>query len=151
MAVQKATVIWTDFNGVNRQTTLTTVSGAAPIIAALQANSWAQVLQWWQSGVLGPTGLAAPHSYQSVRSAVSLNFQSSAGGLLRVTLPSPQLLGAVNPTGIFLADQRTVDSTQIPGIIAACIGNLSDDGSNTAVAYISGILQPGRNDLPATR
>lgn len=149
--MQRAYVIWADANGVTRQTVINTNAGVAGVLAQLQPLSWAQVFNYTDAALLGPLGLPAMHAYQSVRSAVALEFQTSAGTIVKITLPSPVLTGAVNPTGIFLADQQTVDPAQIAALIAAVTGSVTDPAGNLVTSFVGGYLTPGRNDLPPTK
>lgn len=142
---KRASVIWQDFNGITRQTIITSASGGGAVWAAVQAASQSGVQTSWESSLGAPVGTPATGAYQSVRSAAQLTFQTASGDLLRLTVPAPSL-------GIFMADSQTVDPANalVIAIVAACVGTLSDAAGNTAVSYVGGVLQPGRNDLPPT-
>lgn len=148
--VQRAFLIWRDYNGITRQTVLTTVAGSAGIQAVLQPCSWAQIYQGVESAIAGPLGVPVAEPYQSVKTSVQLTFQTAAGSILKVTIPAPILSSGGVPTGFFLADDMTVDPTNAfaSALISACIGSLSDAAGNTAAVYIGGTFQPGRSDLP---
>lgn len=142
MAV-RASLVWSDANGVSRQTVVTTTTGASGIWTAVQAASQAQIDTEWESALGPQVGASATGSYQSVRVSAQLMFQTGSGSILRLTIPAPS-------AGIFLADKQTVDpaNTLVAAIVTACLGTLSDAAGNTAVAFLGGTLQPGRNDLP---
>lgn len=110
---------------------------------AAQAVSNAEILSEVESALVGPVGGAVAGAFQSVKSAASLIFQTGVGTLVRLTIPSPQ-------SGIFLADQQTVDPTMVTAVIASAIGSLADSNGNVVTSYVGGILEPSRNDLPAT-
>lgn len=133
--------IWLDFNGVTRQTVLNSTASAAAVLTALQAKSEAEVLNYVESALSTPIGVAAAAQYQSVKSAATLLFQTGAGTIVRVTIPAPAV-------GIFLADQQTVDPAQVAAIIAAAVGTLTDISGNVVTSYLGGTLEPARNDLP---
>lgn len=140
---KRASVIWLDFNGVTRQTIVTSAAGAGAIWAAAQAASQAQVQMTWESALGAPVGAATAGNYQSNKMSAQLVFQTAAGSNLRLTIPAPSL-------GIFLADGQTVDPANalVLAIVASCIGSLSDAAGNVAVTFVGGTLQPGRDDLP---
>lgn len=143
MPDKRASVIWLDFNGVTRQTILSSLTGAGAVWAAVQACSRAQVLTSWESPLGATVGAAANASYQSVKVSAQLTFQTASGSLLRLTVPAPLLT-------IMLADGQTVNPADplVAAVIAAAVGTLTDGSGNAAVSYVSGILQPTRNDLP---
>jgi hypothetical protein len=140
---KRASVIWLDFNGVSRQTIITSTTGAGAIWAAVQAASQAQVEMSWESVLGASVGTPAAGNYQSAKMAAQLTYQTGSGAILRLTVPAPSL-------GIFLADGETVDPSTalVIAINTAAIGLLSDVSGNTAVTYVGGVLQPSRNDLP---
>lgn len=143
MADKRASVIWLDFNGITRQTILSSLTGAGAIWAAAQGLSRAQILTSWES-VLGNTvGAAANASYQSVKIAASMQFDTAAGTILRLTVPAPRLTS-------MLADGHTLNPADplVAAVIAAAIGQLTDGAGNPAVSYRGGVMLPGRDDLP---
>jgi len=145
MAQKRASVIWQDFNGITRQTILTSLTGAGAIWAAVQAASQAQAQTSWESVLGAPVGSSAAGTYQSVKSSAQLLYQTGSGAQLKLTIPAPSI-------GIFLADRQTIDPANalIIAINAAAIGLLSDAAGNAATTFIGGTLQPGRDDLPPT-
>ena len=143
MTATRASVIWEDFNGVTRQTIVTSAAGAGAIWTAVKAASQAAVQTTWESLLGAGVGSAAAGTYQSNKVSAQLTFQTASGSLLRLTIPAPSV-------GIFLADRQTVDPANalVIAIVAAAIGSLSDEAGNVAVSYVAGVLQPGRDDLP---
>jgi hypothetical protein len=126
--------VWGDAAGT---TTLTQPRGSgsmATLEGALEAASNAVVLLEWEGTenvTAFPTPVAAP--YQSVADQATLNFQTAAGNIVRLTLPAPQ-------SGIFLADQYTVDPTNpfVVTIIGAALAVLVDSSGNPVTAFIGG-------------
>lgn len=143
MSDKRASVIWLDYNGVTRQTIISSLTGAGSIWAAVQACSNAEVLTSWESVLGNIVGAATAANYQSVKMSAQLVFSTASGSLLRLTIPAPSL-------SCFLADGVTIDPTNaaIAAVITAAVGSLTDGAGNTAAAYVAGTLQPTRNDLP---
>lgn len=143
MADDRAGVIWLDFNGVTRQTIIQSLAGAAAIWTAAQACSLAQIQATWESPLGPAVGTQINGNYQSNKMSATLQFQTAAGSIVRLTLPAPNRV-------VFMPDGTTIDPTNpnIAALIAACIGSLSDGAGNAAVSYLGGTLDPARNDLP---
>jgi len=135
MATQRATVVWIDANGATTATLLTTSAGASTVQADILAKSTTDALYVWE-GALHVNGSPAPPggTYQSVKDRAVLTFLTAAGGLLTLTIPGPL-------SSIFLADQETVDPTQLVTLIADVIANVVDVGGNAVVSYVSGIRE----------
>lgn len=134
--------VWSDVTGRTRLTVIKATTNPCSILNAVQALSNADVLYNWD-GTIDPTiGTTTAAQYQAVQQWCSLTFQTGSGSILRLTVPAPSL-------GIFLADGKTVDpaNASVIALVAACIGNLSDGGGNTAAVYLGGVLQPDRSDL----
>ena len=146
-----ASVIWQDASGATRQTIIRTSGGVGDVLIALQYNSWARVMEFWEGDKRGPLGIASAQPYQQVGSAVTLLFQTASGNLVKVTLPAPDVVPGVNPHGIFKADLLTVDPATIAPLIAAVIANVVDITGNPVTTYLGGTLQRTRLDLPATQ
>lgn len=140
MPDQGRSIVWADATGRTRLTIVKSTGSSAAIETALQAKSNAATQIDW-AGTLGtPIGVAAVGQYQAANQSATLLFATATGTQLRLTLPAPLL-------SIFLADQRTVDATQIVALIAACIGVLSDGAGNVATAFTAGYLNASANDL----
>lgn len=141
----RASVIWLDFNGVTRQTIITSddTMGLGTVWVAAQACSRAQIQTTWASDLGAQVGAATTGNYQSCKMAARLNFQTGAGTIVALTIPAPS-------SAIFLADGITVDpaNADVATLLAACIGVLSDPSGSLAVSFVGGTLMPSRNDLP---
>lgn len=128
-------VTWLDGNG---RTALTLPRTSTPtsigIQTALQAKSNASIASYFT----GPEVLQVPSpviaDYQSVLDRAILYFQTASGVMVQLQLPAPQI-------GIFMADQYTVDPSQITAIIAAAISALTDPSGNAVVGYVNGVRQ----------
>lgn len=135
--------VWVDANGFTRLTLVNTVPAslvtpdpAAPVVAALAAKSNAAPLNDTE-GTLNVVGSPAPTAgiFQVVSDCAALMFQDAAGNKTRLQLVAPQ-------SGIFMADQETVDPTQIAAIIAAVVGTVMTAAGGVVTAYVGGTRQP---------
>jgi len=70
-------------------------------------------------------------TYPSVSDYARLLFQTTAGTLVQVTIPAPQ-------SSMFLADQFTVDSASVAGLLAALILVGTDLAGNAITSYVGG-------------
>jgi len=140
MADRAAGAVWADVTGRTRLTIIKAATTPCTILTALQAKSNCGVLYNWDGDIDDGPGTATAAVYQAANSAAVLVFQTGSGSVLRLTLPAPD-------SSIFLADGSTVDPAQVAGIVAACIGNLSDGAGNTAATFVAGYLAPTANDL----
>lgn len=133
MADTWTSAVWIDFNGRSRQTIVKTTGGLAPVIPSLQAASLAALAQFWESPLVMSTATSTPGTYQTVGDTARLLFQTTAGTIVRITLPAPNL-------SIFMADGITVDPTNplVAAIIAAVIANCTDGSGHACVAYVGG-------------
>lgn len=135
MTAQRETAQWIDSAGNTRRHDYTTSGGAAAVIAALIAKSNANIAEKWEGPLVitaGPATTAAP--LQSVGDVAELLFSTASGAAVKVMLPAPSV-------GIFMADQETVDPTQITAIIAAVLANTVDPAGNVVTAFVAGTRQ----------
>ena len=131
---ENRSVLFVDGAGGSTITLIRTLTGGAAIQAALIAVSNADWFNEWEGTLnvnLAPSPTVA--EYQSVSQQAALVFLCADGTTARVNLLAPQI-------GIFLSDGITVDATMIPGVIAACVGNLLSATLSPAVSFLSGIL-----------
>jgi hypothetical protein len=132
--------VWSDVTGRTRLTVIKALTNPCGILNALQAVSNAQVLYNWDGTIDPAIGTATAAQYQAVQQNCELTFQTSAGTILRLTLPAP-------PLTILKADKKTVDPALVSALVTACLGQLSDGSGNAAAVYLGGVLQPDRSDL----
>jgi hypothetical protein len=133
-------MVWQDANGFTR---LTFVSGDSPL-----SNIETQLLIKSNAATLNSTegtltvNVPSPFTnvYQTVGDAAVLTFTDGTN-LGTVTLPAPL-------SSIFLADQETVDITQIGAIIAAVVGTARTAGGGLITAYVAGIRTTKRGEAP---
>lgn len=144
MADKAASLVWIDANGRTRQTIIKTLTGVGSgISTSLAAASTGAIQSAWEGTFTVTGAVPAGGLYQAMADAASLQFQTAAGNILRVTLPAPLL-------GIFKPDKVTVDPTNalVLSIIGACVGDLSDGAGHAAVSYLGGVyLRGSRTDL----
>jgi hypothetical protein len=132
MATQRGTAIWVDVNGFTTAQMYTTSAGDAAVLTALLAKSHADVLSTWEGALsVNPSPVPTTGDYQTVGDKANLLFSTGAGTLVTVVLPAPK-------SSIFLADQETVDFTQIAAIIAAVIAGVVDGSGNAVTTFIGG-------------
>lgn len=126
--------LWVDAYGITRPTLplADNSTASAAIQTALLAKSNAIVASY-SEGTLTVTGASpATGIFQSVRDAAILSFLCADGTIAKLTLPAPL-------QSIFLSDEETVDSTQIAGIITACLSHLTSASGSLASSFIGGI------------
>lgn len=135
MARVNRSILWLDSGGNATITLILANPTAASIQGALLAKSNADYSEYWE-GPLVINGSPTPTfaQYPAVTQQAVLSFLCADGTIAKVALIAPQL-------GIFLSDGQTVDATQIPVIIAACISTLISNSGSPAVSFIGGILQ----------
>lgn len=132
MADQEQTTIWVDANGRTRATYIRTAAGAATIVADLVALSHADWQRSWAGDVLvNGAPSTSTGDYQNVADYAVLVYQTAVGTQVYLTLVAPQ-------SGIFLADQETVDPTAIAVLNTDVIGSLEDGAGNVVTAYVGG-------------
>ena len=129
-------VVWIDINGFTRLTLISTNTGASTILTDLLSHSLAD---WLNKNETGFTVNSSPSptsgNYQRVADCASLMFTSSSSDKIVLQLPAPN-------SSIFLADQITVDPTQITTLIADCVGTLSASSGSLATAFVGGYRRP---------
>lgn len=135
MAQDMQSVIWVDANGFTRLTTFNNDGNPALVNAEMVAVSNADHERAWDGPLVVSSSPAVTAAvYQSVQDAAILSFQDSAGSIVKITLPAPQL-------GIFAADLQTVDPTQIASLIAAVIAHVLSNAGLPVVSYLGGFYQ----------
>jgi hypothetical protein len=123
---------WIDANGFTR---LTLVNGNATLSGVqtqLLAQSNADVLNMVESALTVFAPAPPGGTYRTVGDAAILTFQDAGGNLTDITLPAPL-------SSIFLADQETVDITQIGGIIGAVVGTVVTPAGGNVTAFVAGV------------
>jgi len=124
-------MVWIDANGFTR---LTLVNGTSPLSgvqSALLAKSNADVLNAVENTISLFTPAPPGGTYRTVGDAAILTFQDAGGNLVDITLPAPD-------SSIFLADQETVDGSQIAAIIAAVVGTVDTASGGVVTAFVGG-------------
>lgn len=133
---QRAYYTWIDTNGFTRLTLVNSAAGAAGVLAALLAQSNADILNSLDTTLAvnaSPSPVAA--QFQVVSDAAALTFQDAAGSLVVIQLPAPV-------SSIFLADTVTVNSAAIAAIKAAVIGTVVTAAGGVVTAYVGGSRRP---------
>ena len=138
MIAKYRSTVWLDANGYQ---TITLIGGNASlntIMTALAAASNAAWQYYWESSATyqtSPTPIAA--QYIQGNQYAEMIFNCADGTSASLKLPAPQI-------GCFLADGRTLDSTNvlIAAIITAAIGTLQSTTGSLATSFLVGKLQP---------
>lgn len=134
MAVMRRSVIYGDHAGGVTITAIRTSTGATGIMGAVIAKSHADFLNFWESAEsINVAPATSTGQYPSITQQATLSFLCADGTIARLIIPAPDI-------SIFLADQQTVDSTQIAALTAACIGNLESPSQSLAVSFLGGFL-----------
>jgi len=134
--VERMYVVWIDVNGFTRLTLINTSSGANSILGYMLAASNADWLNVNETGfTVNSTPVPTSSQYQSVGDCAALLFNSSSGDKTYLQLPAPK-------QSIFMADQQTVDPSQITSLVAACVGNLVTASGDLTTAFVGGIRRP---------
>lgn len=123
--------IWIDASGKTRLTIISTATGAAPILAELEAFTNAGLVEWWEGVPTVPGQAGLNNTYPSVRDYVRLQFTTASEEIATLTLVAPV-------DSIFLPDHYTVDSSAIGSLITACIGNLQAASGEVVTAFLGG-------------
>lgn len=86
----------------------------------------------WEGDLIAPPApapISAP--YASVKDGAALVFQTASGALVRITVPAPD-------SGIFMADNETVDPATIAALIAAVIADVVTADGIAVTAFVAG-------------
>lgn len=137
MAIESRSTIWVDAGGNQTITRINSQGGASVITTAMLAVINSDVSQDWEGvlAVASPVPTNAAYMPVSVR-CVMVFTTNVAAELVTLTLIAPRI-------GIFLADGRTVDLTNVDvvNLVTACVGTLCSDTGATATACIAGYVQ----------
>jgi hypothetical protein len=136
--VDRRYMVWVDANGFTR---LTLVNGDAPMTGVqtqLVALSNADVLNSTESALTVNPPFPPGAAYRTVGDAAVLTFTDGTD-LVDITLPAPL-------SSIFLADQATVDITQIGAMIAAVVGTVRTSSGGLVTAYVAGLRRTRKGE-----
>lgn len=132
MADNFRSMVWVDANGNTRQTLLRGNASLGSVSVALLAHSYADWLLCFEGPTVQNMSPApTTGAYQNVGDYAVLVYTDGSGNNVYVTLPAPQ-------SSIFLADQFTVDDTQIATIDAAVIGTVLSGAGSPVTAFVAG-------------
>lgn len=129
--------VWADVQGRTRLSLINSSTTSSTVLSLLSSYSNAGIFATLEGSndVLAETGVNA--EYSSVSDYVALQFETGAGEIVSLTLPAPD-------ASIFFADGVTVDSSAIPDLIAACVGNLLSPGGGVVTEFVGGIRSAGK-------
>lgn len=115
---------------------------AVSINNALQALTNSNLGITTYGPAIQPGTPAGSGQYSLCTTTAVLNFLTSIGSGVQVTIPAPV-------SGMFLADGFTVDQTNplVAALIAAVIGFLSDPSNNLVVSYRTGVKSSRRTEF----
>jgi hypothetical protein len=125
-------ITWIDAAGGSRTTAITGNASVVAVQLALQNESNGDYATESEAQLFAnATPAPVVATYQDVADEADLWYTTSGGTIVQITLPAPK-------ASVFLADQETVDATQVAGITATAIGVVVDPGGNAVVAFLGG-------------
>jgi hypothetical protein len=125
---------WVDNAGNSGQGQHFAAANPCSILTNMQAVSRCGIAWNVDGPVDGAIGVPSAGAFPSVEDTARLIFQKGDGSLVSLLIQAPD-------DSIFLADGVTVDPTTIVALIAACVGELSDQAGTTVTAYVAGVRQ----------
>ncbi len=131
-------MVWVDANGFTRLTLVNGNATLSGVETALIGSSNADVLNSTEAALTVNMPAPAGGTYRTVGDVAILTFTDGTD-LVNVTLPAPQ-------STIFLADQETVDITQIGAIIAAVVGTVQTAAGGVVTAYVAGTREAKKGE-----
>lgn len=140
--MERSYQVWVDKNGKTKLTLVNTADATplnpdpgAAIRSALLAKSNAAESNHTHGPLVVGVPVPLAGVYQQVLDVANLYFLDAGGFITRVVLPAPL-------SSIFLADQETVDITQIGAIISAVLASGRSAGGLVLSSYVNGTRQP---------
>lgn len=134
MAIVARSIVWIDGNGFSTQTVVGSDPDASAIQSALKGHSNADVLNWFEGAQhLNTTPVTSLTTYFTVSDLARLLFLDTAGSIVTLNLPAPQL-------SVFEADQVTVKASAIADIIAAFIASGRSAADLPITSFVAGNL-----------
>lgn len=124
-------MVWIDANGFTRLTLVNGNASLSGVQTQLVAASNADVLNSTEATLTVNPPFPPGGTYRTVGDAALLTFTDGTN-LVNITLPAPL-------AAIFLADQETVDITQIGAIIAAVVGTVQTASGGVVTGYVAGL------------